>query len=106
MADGDDFRINRRTFVGASIAVGGAVAAGPLVAGCEKSEAPAPAAGDSTVNLRINGKPHEVTVDNRTSLLDMLRERVGPDRHQEGLRPGRVRCVHDPASTASGSTPA
>jgi len=88
MADGDDFRINRRTFVGASIAVGGAVAAGPLVAGCEKSEPAAPAAGDTTVNLRINGKPHQVSVDNRTSLLDMLRERVGLTGTKKGCDQG------------------
>jgi hypothetical protein len=30
----DRLRLNRRTFVGASLAVGGAVAAGPAVAGC------------------------------------------------------------------------
>jgi xanthine dehydrogenase YagT iron-sulfur-binding subunit len=87
MADGDDFRINRRTFVGASIAVGGAVAASPLVSGCEKSEGSA-ADADATVTLRINGQPHQVAVDNRTSLLDMLRERVGLTGTKKGCDQG------------------
>jgi xanthine dehydrogenase YagT iron-sulfur-binding subunit len=88
MADAHDFWINRRTFVGASIAVGGAVATGPLVVGCEKSEAPAQAGEDTTVTLRINGKPHQVAVDNRTSLLDMLRERVGLTGTKKGCDQG------------------
>jgi xanthine dehydrogenase YagT iron-sulfur-binding subunit len=58
------------------------------VAGCEKSEPAAPAAGDTTVNLRINGKPHQVSVDNRTSLLDMLRERVGLTGTKKGCDQG------------------
>jgi xanthine dehydrogenase YagT iron-sulfur-binding subunit len=68
--------LNRRKFVGASIAVGGAVASAPLLAGCGEDEQ----ANNSTtpvVRLRINGEAREISVDNRTSLLDMLRERVG-----------------------------
>ena len=67
--------INRRTFVGASIAVGGVVATAPLVAGCGEDRPDA--AETSVVRLRINGEDREITVDNRTSLLDMLRERAG-----------------------------
>ena len=33
-------------------------------------------------------------VDPRTSLLDALREQAGLDRHQEGLRPRRLRRLH------------
>jgi xanthine dehydrogenase YagT iron-sulfur-binding subunit len=80
--------INRRTFVvGASITAGGAVAAGSLLSGCE-SESP-PAQGEtSVVHLRINGEDKEVTVDNRTSLLDMLRERVGLTGTKKGCDQG------------------
>jgi xanthine dehydrogenase YagT iron-sulfur-binding subunit len=67
--------LNRRTFVGASIAVGGAVAAAPLIAGCGEHEQ-ANTATTSVVRVRINGEAREITVDNRTSLLDMLRERA------------------------------
>jgi xanthine dehydrogenase YagT iron-sulfur-binding subunit len=66
--------INRRTFVSASVAVGGAVATGPLIAGCGDDQHED--ATTSVVRMRINGEAREITVDNRTSLLDMLRERA------------------------------
>ncbi|MET0701251.1 MAG: (2Fe-2S)-binding protein [Mycobacterium sp.] len=81
-------QMNRRTFVGASVAVGGAVAGGALLAGCGDDDA-APAQDESTaVQLRINGEQQRVTVDNRTSLLDMLRERVGLTGTKKGCDQG------------------
>jgi xanthine dehydrogenase YagT iron-sulfur-binding subunit len=79
--------INRRTFVGASIAVGGAVATVPLIAGCgeEKHDDTETA---SVVRVRINGEDREVTVDNRTSLLDMLRERANLPGTKKGCDQG------------------
>jgi xanthine dehydrogenase YagT iron-sulfur-binding subunit len=81
--------INRRTFVGASITVSGAVAAASLAAGCE---ADAPPAADlpttTTIRLRVNGEEKDVAVDNRTSLLDMLRERVGLTGTKKGCDQG------------------
>jgi xanthine dehydrogenase YagT iron-sulfur-binding subunit len=79
--------INRRTFVGASIAVGGAVATTSLVAGCGENEA-ADAAQSTTVSMRINGEDREISVDNRTSLLDMLRERAGLTGTKKGCDQG------------------
>jgi xanthine dehydrogenase YagT iron-sulfur-binding subunit len=79
--------INRRTFVGASIAVGGVVATTPLVAGCEKDRNDG-ASQSSVVKVRINGEPREITVDNRTSLLDMLRERAGLTGTKKGCDQG------------------
>jgi xanthine dehydrogenase YagT iron-sulfur-binding subunit len=70
------FWMKRRTFVGASLAVGGAVAAGPLLAGCGDDEARQDESQSSVVRMQINGEQREITVDNRTSLLDMLRERA------------------------------
>lgn len=67
--------INRRTFVGSSLAVGGAAVAMPLITGCDPGDT-ADAAPTSVVRMRINGEQRELTVDNRTSLLDMLRERA------------------------------
>jgi xanthine dehydrogenase YagT iron-sulfur-binding subunit len=79
--------MNRRTFVGASIAVGGAVATVPLFAGCaedqDREQAPS-----SAIRMRINGEEREITVDNRTSLLDMLRERVGLTGTKKGCDQG------------------
>lgn len=79
--------INRRTFVGASITVGGAVAAASLAAGCD-TDAPAAEAQTAQVSLRINGEQKDVTVDTRTSLLDMLRERVGLTGTKKGCDQG------------------
>ena len=64
--------LNRRTFV---VAAGGAVAAVPLVAGC--TEGGGPDSVSPVVRMRINGQDREIEIDNRTSLLDMLRERAG-----------------------------
>jgi xanthine dehydrogenase YagT iron-sulfur-binding subunit len=84
---GFDLELNRRTFVGASITVGGAVAAAPLLAGCGDDDG-----GDesqaSVVRLRINGEEREIAVDNRTSLLDMLRERAGLTGTKKGCDQG------------------
>jgi len=85
---GGQLRMNRRTFVGASIVVGGAVAADPLVAGCGAPEGNQGSGEPNTVRLRINGQAHEVTVDSRTSLLDMLRERVGLTGTKKGCDQG------------------
>jgi xanthine dehydrogenase YagT iron-sulfur-binding subunit len=79
--------LNRRTFVGASIAVGGVVATVPLLAGCGEDEQ-ANTATTSTVRLRINGEAREIEVDNRTSLLDMLRERAGLPGTKKGCDQG------------------
>jgi xanthine dehydrogenase YagT iron-sulfur-binding subunit len=79
--------INRRTFVGGSIAVGGVVATTSLVAGCGEDEHVEPAQS-STVQMRINGQDREITVDNRTSLLDMLRERAGLTGTKKGCDQG------------------
>jgi xanthine dehydrogenase YagT iron-sulfur-binding subunit len=86
-ADTESLRMKRRTFVGASVAAGGAVAAFGLLEGCsdEHSEA---TQTSTVVRLRINGEPHEVTVDNRTSVLDMLREQVGLTGTKKGCDQG------------------
>lgn len=79
--------MNRRTFVGASVALGGAVATGPMIAGCAEDRESAH--DESTViHLRVNDEDREVTVDNRTSLLDMLRERVGLTGTKKGCDQG------------------
>lgn len=82
--------MNRRKFVAASAAVGGTVAATGLLQGCAEDAGPEPSADPSATNvqLRINGEPHDVTVDTRTSLLDMLRERVGLTGTKKGCDQG------------------
>lgn len=78
--------VTRRTFVGGALAVGGAVAAGP---GVDATERPHPAPhSDAVVRAWINGEQREVPVDNRTSLLDMLRERAGLTGTKKGCDQG------------------
>jgi xanthine dehydrogenase YagT iron-sulfur-binding subunit len=84
---GFDLELNRRTFVGASITVGGAVAAAPLLAGCG-DDPDADEGQSAVVRLRINGEDREIRVDNRTSLLDMLRERAGLTGTKKGCDQG------------------
>ncbi len=79
--------LNRRTFVGASITVGGAVAAGSMIAGCNQ-QSPPDTGHSAEVTLKINGESKTVSVDTRTSLLDMLRERVGLTGTKKGCDQG------------------
>ncbi|MEU0494746.1 (2Fe-2S)-binding protein [Mycobacterium sp. NPDC006124] len=80
--------INRRTFVGASITLGGAAAAASALSSCGTDDAPPDAQQTMTVSLRVNGADEAVDVDARTSLLDMLRERVGLTGTKKGCDQG------------------
>jgi xanthine dehydrogenase YagT iron-sulfur-binding subunit len=86
----DPFRIelNRRTFVGSSVAVAGAVAAGPASAGCSRTDHGHDESHTAVVRAQINGEHREIAVDNRTSLLDMLRERAGLPGTKKGCDQG------------------
>lgn len=79
---------SRRTFIATSAAVGGVVVAGgTLLAGSEEAAA-AGAAPSSRVSLTVNGTRRTVTVDNRTSLLDLLREHLGLTGSKKGCNAG------------------
>ncbi|MFI6434990.1 (2Fe-2S)-binding protein [Streptomyces sp. NPDC050759] len=83
---------SRRTFITTATAVSGAVVAGGLVTapvalgGREAVAAEGPPGG--TVHLSINGVRHAVTVDNRTSLLDLLREHLDLTGSKKGCNAG------------------
>ncbi|AQU70113.1 (2Fe-2S)-binding protein [Streptomyces niveus] len=82
---------SRRTFIATTSAVGGVVAAGGLAAGpalLGAEEAAAEGSPSSRVSLTVNGKRHTVTVDNRTSLLDLLREHLGLTGSKKGCNAG------------------
>ncbi|WP_158015381.1 (2Fe-2S)-binding protein [Mycobacterium basiliense] len=84
----DDFsrlRVNRRTFVGASVALGGTAAAVTTVAGSGRIDHHGRTA---VVRAEINGEHQEIAVDNRTTLLDMLRERAGLPGTKKGCDHG------------------
>jgi xanthine dehydrogenase YagT iron-sulfur-binding subunit len=81
--------LSRRAFIASTAAVGGATAAGGLLAGAPAQAAPAAVDVPSrAVTLLVNGLRHQVTVDNRTSLLDLLRERLRLTGTKEGCDAG------------------
>ncbi|GAV37317.1 (2Fe-2S)-binding protein [Streptomyces acidiscabies] len=79
-ADGPFPAPTRRTF----IATTSAVAGGTLLAAPQEAAAPL----TSRVTLTVNGTRHTVTVDNRTSLLDLLREHLGLTGAKKGCNAG------------------
>jgi xanthine dehydrogenase YagT iron-sulfur-binding subunit len=83
--DPDDLTLSRRDLliVGAASA---ASAVGPSQAATD-APAKAPAAPASRVMLEVNGKSHQLELDNRTTLLDALREHL----HFTGTKKG---CDH------------
>ncbi|MCV7122960.1 (2Fe-2S)-binding protein [Mycobacterium lacus] len=78
-------QLNRRTFVGASAALGGAAAIS-TVAGSDRTTRHQ--SHTAVVRAEINGQHREIPVDNRTSLLDMLRERAGLPGTKKGCDHG------------------
>ncbi|CAM5699257.1 putative xanthine dehydrogenase YagT iron-sulfur-binding subunit [Streptomyces afghaniensis 772] len=81
----------RRTFIATTTAVGGAVVAGGVIGGPLLSDPEAVAAQappTSRVSLTVNGTRRTATVDNRTSLLDLLREHFGLTGAKKGCNAG------------------
>ncbi|WP_431914592.1 (2Fe-2S)-binding protein [Nonomuraea jabiensis] len=91
-ADESSSALNRRSFIAVSTAVGGAVVADGLIAGPslaapqEAAAAEAPPSG--RVSLTVNGERHAAVIDNRTSLLDLLREQFGLTGTKKGCDAG------------------
>lgn len=75
MRDSQGINMSRREVIvaGATGACATSMADGAAVAAPAAPQAAPPSA---TVALTVNGKPHEVRVDNRTTLLDLLREQL------------------------------
>jgi xanthine dehydrogenase YagT iron-sulfur-binding subunit len=82
---------SRRTFIATSTAVGGVIAGGVIgatvLADPEKASAVG-ASPSSRVSLTVNGIRRTVTVDNRTSLLDLLREHLDLTGSKKGCNAG------------------
>ncbi|WP_169717213.1 (2Fe-2S)-binding protein [Mycobacterium kubicae] len=88
MEDRAGIQLNRRTFVGGSVALGGAIAASAAVAGSDRTAHDPGDSHTTVVRAQINGEQREIAVDNRTSLLDMLRERAGLPGTKKGCDQG------------------
>lgn len=90
-ADEPPPRPTRRTFLAGTVVAGGAVTAVGLVpapAAAAEAERAVDASATSRVTLSVNGNRHTVTVDNRTSLLDLLREHIGLTGSKKGCNAG------------------
>ncbi|KMS66968.1 carbon monoxide dehydrogenase [Streptomyces viridochromogenes] len=66
----------------------GGLIGGPSVFGVEPADAATQAPPTSSVSVTVNGERRTVTVDNRTSLLDLLRERMGLTGSKKGCNAG------------------
>jgi xanthine dehydrogenase YagT iron-sulfur-binding subunit len=85
-SDGPSAAPTRRTFIATTTAVGVVVAGGALLAEAPAAAVEAPPG--SRVYLTVNGARRKVTVDNRTSLLDLLREHIGLTGTKKGCDAG------------------
>ena len=84
MTDFSDIRISRRGLLKAGAVLGSVPALGPAQAG---SGATTAAPVMAKVSFTVNGQPQQLEVDTRTTLLDVLRERL----HLTGTKKG---CDH------------
>ena len=78
----DDDDLSRREFIGSAIAAGGAISLAMNPTRAEEAATPA-----VPVNLSVNGREHQVSLDPRVTLLDALREHL----HLTGSKKG---CDH------------
>ncbi|MEU6375126.1 (2Fe-2S)-binding protein [Streptomyces sp. NPDC046909] len=82
----------RRTFIATTTMAGGVVVAGGVIGGtllgASEEAAGAEASPSSRVTLEVNGSRRTVTVDNRTSLLDLLREHFDLTGTKKGCNAG------------------
>jgi xanthine dehydrogenase YagT iron-sulfur-binding subunit len=78
--------LSRRTFLAASAAATGAVAVGCSI--LDSGPAATAEGLESQVSLTLNGARQTITVDNRTSLLDLLREHLGLPGTKKGCDAG------------------
>ena len=77
--------LDRRTFLegtGAGLGYATVVTAGPAAA------SPAPPDTKTTVQLTVNGKTHTINVEDRTTLLDALRNQIGLTGTKKGCDRG------------------
>jgi xanthine dehydrogenase YagT iron-sulfur-binding subunit len=86
-----DIEISRRSFVKAAGILTAATATGiPHLAAAEDTQAAAATTPHTiTLTLKVNGAPHTLTLDTRTSLLDALREHLELTGSKKGCDHGQ-----------------
>ncbi|MCR6475323.1 (2Fe-2S)-binding protein [Variovorax sp. ZS18.2.2] len=87
-AAGGQPALSRRTFMMTTAASAGVAAAGGSAAAT--LDAPAnPHAGSQATRVTVNGKPYELALEPRASLLDVLREQLGLTGAKKGCDHGQ-----------------
>src|ERR1700750_26267 len=86
-----DVELSRRSFVKAAGILTAGVATGiPHLAAAEDGQAAAATTPHTaTLTLKVNGTPHTLTLDTRTSLLDALREHLELTGSKKGCDHGQ-----------------
>ncbi len=84
----NEIELTRREFVGTSVAAGVAVSLSSTASLAVAAEESASLAG-VPVTLSVNDKPHTLSLDPRTSLLDALRENLGLTGAKKGCDHGQ-----------------
>jgi xanthine dehydrogenase YagT iron-sulfur-binding subunit len=82
---------SRRSFLAQVAYAGAGLTLAPLLAGAEDilPEAPPGNAETSTINLTVNGQKHALNIDERTTLLDALRENLQMTGTKKGCDHGQ-----------------
>ncbi len=86
--------ISRRKFIGGTGAALVAATAAPAIHAQGIDQARTGGSPRSTIRLTINGKSQSVEVEDRWTLVEVLRDHLESPRHQDRLRPRRVWRVH------------
>jgi xanthine dehydrogenase YagT iron-sulfur-binding subunit len=81
--------LRRRTFMMATAAGMGAAATGAAGAADEATPAAGPHQGTQPTRVTVNGRVHDLRLQPRTSLLDMLREQLGLTGAKKGCDHGQ-----------------
>ncbi len=104
MADSTDLRIiegtpkavSRRRFIKGVIAGGAAVSSANYLFRASATQGQISGAGERLISINVNGQQRRVDVMKQETLAWTHPLQTGPDGHQAGLRPRRMRRLHRP----------
>lgn len=86
---GDPSESSRRDFlIAGSTVAGAAVIPLPMLSAAQSGERTSPQASSTRITLTVNDETHELEVDNRQSLLDVLREALQLTGTKKGCNQG------------------
>jgi xanthine dehydrogenase YagT iron-sulfur-binding subunit len=106
----DDPKETRKAFSRRALLKGGAIVAVTSLSGVSEAIAPKsapdpPFVSRATISLVVNGVSHRVEVEPRSTLLDVLRERLYLTGTKKGSRQGTWLRSGSPASPLRSTTP-